>query len=224
MDIINLLETSLFKGYSSSELNINTIFICIGFAAIISTFVYFIYKMVKNSSFYNKYFNLSLIALSIITASVIITIQSNVVVSLGMVGALSIVRFRTAIKDPLDLVFLFWSISIGIICGAGYAMIAIIASIVLSIIIILFDVMPSNSGSVLLVVDCLSNTIEEEILNIVGIYSKKYVVRARNATEDYLNLAIEINTNKQSELLSNLLKNGYVKSASIVEHNGDITA
>lgn len=97
---------------------------------------------------------------------VILTIQSNIVVSLGMVGALSIVRFRTAIKNPMDLVFLFWSISVGIICGAGYAMIAVIGSIIITIGIILFSIMPVERESLILVVNS-SEYNEDEIIDVV---------------------------------------------------------
>ena len=224
MNIINTIEKALLEGYATSELNISTMFICIFFTALISIYIYFIYKLVNKNSFYNKNFNLSLIVLSIITASVILTIQSNIVVSLGMVGALSIVRFRTAIKDPLDLVFLFWSISVGIICGAGYAMIAMIASAVITIAIILFEMFPSNTGSVVLIVDATKPEIEKKIIDIVNGYCRQYIIRAKSFTNKSLNMAIEIKTRHSSELISELLNNKEIKSASIVEHNGDITA
>ena len=127
MGLRELLERALLEGYATSELNIGTMFLCIGITALIALYIFFVYRMMNKNSFYNRSFSLSLVELAVITAAIILTIQSNIVVSLGMVGALSIVRFRTAIKDPMDLVFLFWSISIGIICGAGFAMIAVIA-------------------------------------------------------------------------------------------------
>ena len=97
-------------------------------AVAVAAYIYAVYKYVNRRAFVNRNFTLSLIALSVITAAIILTIQSNIVVSLGMVGALSIIRFRTAVKDPLDLVFLFWSIGAGIMCGAGFALIAVISS------------------------------------------------------------------------------------------------
>ena len=118
---MDLIMKSFLEGYATSELNVGTMFFCMGIAAAIGLYIFLIYKLVNKNSFYNRNFNISLIALTVITAAIILTIQSNIVVSLGMVGALSIVRFRTAIKYPMDLVFLFWSISVGIICGAGFA-------------------------------------------------------------------------------------------------------
>lgn len=224
MNIVQLIEKSLLEGYASSDLNITTMFVCIGFTAAISFYIYCVYKVVNRNSFYNKNFNLSLIGLAIITASVILTIQSNIVVSLGMVGALSIVRFRTAIKDPLDLVFLFWSISVGIICGAGYAMIGVISSIVLTVFIVLFEIFPTNKGSVVLVVQADSPDEEVRIMSIVRSYCKQYLVRARTATKSSLNLAIEVKTRHGDSLVKELVKHSGINSASIVEHNGDITA
>lgn len=224
MSLMELIEKSLLEGYATSEITIETMFLSIGFTALISAYIFMIYKYINKNSFYNKNFNLSLIALSVITASVILTIQSNIVVSLGMVGALSIVRFRTAIKDPLDLVFLFWSISVGIICGAGYAMIAIISSIVLTIVVILFVLMPKDTGTVVLVVDAKSAKTEEAIIKVVSSLCRQYKVRARTATTTSLNMAIEIKVSRKEKLLEKLLEVKGVESASIVEHDGDITA
>ena len=119
MGIIDLLKKAFMEGYATSSITIGTVLICIGCTMLIAVYIYFIYKIVNRNSFYNKGFNISLVIIAVITAAIILTIQSNIVVSLGMVGALSIVRFRTAIKDPMDLAFLFWSISAGIICGAA---------------------------------------------------------------------------------------------------------
>lgn len=224
MNLLELLEKSLLEGYATSDLNINTMFICIGLTAILSVYIYYVYKLVNKNTFYNRTFNLSLIALSIITASVILTIQSNIVVSLGMVGALSIVRFRTAIKDPLDLVFLFWSISVGIICGAGYAMIAIISSIILTIIVILFVLFPQDRSSMMLVVDCKSPELEDKVMSVVNDVCRQSRVRAKTATKKSLNMAIEVKVTSRSKLLSKVLAIDGVETASIVEHDGEITA
>jgi len=104
MGLGELLERALLEGYATSNLTIGTMFLCIGITAALALYIYFVYKMLNKNSFYNRSFSLSLVEMSVITAAIILTIQSNIVVSLGMVGALSIVRFRTAIKDPMDLV------------------------------------------------------------------------------------------------------------------------
>ena len=221
--MLSLLEKAFLGGYASSDLDINTMFICVGCTAVIALCICLVYKMVNKNSFYDRSFHLSLFALSVITSSIILTIQSNIVVSLGMVGALSIVRFRTAIKNPMDLVFLFWSISIGIICGAGYAMIGVIASIVLTIGIILFSVMPSDRESLILVVNA-GDYIEEQIIDVVKKSCRSWKVRARNLGTGNVSLAIELKTKSPQALLKHISEIGEVTSVSLIEHDGDVTA
>ena len=221
--MLSLLEKAFLGGYASSDLDINTMFICVGCTAVIALCICLVYKMVNKNSFFDRSFQLSLFALAVITSAIILTIQSNIVVSLGMVGALSIVRFRTAIKNPMDLVFLFWSISIGIICGAGYAMISVIGSIVLTIGIILFSVIPSDRESLILVVNA-GAYIEEQILDVVRRSCRSWKVRARNIGGGNVNLAIEVTTKSPRVLLSQICEIGEVTSASLIEHDGDVTA
>lgn len=221
--MLSILEKALMEGYSSSDLDITTIFVCIGLTTVIALFICLVYKMVNKNNFTDRSFHLSLFALAVITSAIILTIQSNIVVSLGMVGALSIVRFRTAIKNPIDLVFLFWSISIGIICGAGYAMISVITSIVLTIGIILLTVLPSEKGSLILVVNADAQ-IEDQIIDVVKRSCRSWKVRARNVSSDNINLAIEVRTKSPQALVKQLCKNDKVTSASLVEHDGDVTS
>ena len=117
MRLTEVLKKSFLEGYGSVNIDFSTIVMCMLITVLVAMYIFMIYRLLNRSAFYNRNFNLALIALAVITAAVILTIQSNIVISLGMVGALSIVRFRTAVKDPMDLVFLFWSISAGIICG-----------------------------------------------------------------------------------------------------------
>ena len=185
---MNLIMKSFLEGYATSELNMGTMFFCMGIAAAIGLYIFMIYKLVNKNSFYNRNFNISLIALTVITAAIILTIQSNIVVSLGMVGALSIVRFRTAIKDPMDLVFLFWSISVGIICGAGFAMIAVIASVVLTIIIVCLSLFSSPRETMILVVNADEYN-ESQVLEAVKANCGFWKVRARNVSPEDVNRA-----------------------------------
>lgn len=221
--ILETIGKAFFEGYATSDLDINTMFICIGFTAVIALCICLVYKMVNRNSFFDRSFYLSLFALAVITAAIILTIQSNIVVSLGMVGALSIVRFRTAIKNPMDLVFLFWSISIGIICGAGYAMISVIASLVMMIGIIFFSIIPSEKKTMVLVVNA-EDHIETQITAVVKKNCSTWKVRARNVSGGAMNLAIEVKTKSPQALVEAICKVESVTSASLVEHDGDITA
>ena len=133
MSFSEIFKKSFLDGYASTDINIYTAAIAMIITSVLALYVFVVYRVLTRKTFYSKNFNISLAAVALITSGIILTIQSNIVVSLGMVGALSIVRFRTAIKDPMDLVFLFWSIAIGIICGVGLAEIAIMMSLVLTL-------------------------------------------------------------------------------------------
>lgn len=220
--MLSILQNAFFEGYATSDLNISTIFICVGFTAVISLFICLVYKMVNKNNFFDRKFHLSLFALAVVTSAIILTIQSNIVVSLGMVGALSIVRFRTAIKNPMDLVFLFWSISVGIICGAGYAMIGVVASIVLTIGIILFSVLPSEKESLILVVNA-SSYIEDQVTDVISKDCRNWKVRARSVNSGNVNLAIEVKTISPQALVEKICKVNEVTSVSLIEHDGDVT-
>lgn len=220
MDVIKKL---FIEGYASVNMSMGIILGCIICTLILAVYVFVVYKWIHKNEFYNKNFNLSLIALAVITAAVILTIQSNIVVSLGMVGALSIVRFRTAIKDPLDLVFLFWSIGIGIICGAGFAAIAVITSIALTIVIFIFSNIHGVKESQLLVVNADSYDIETQIMEIVNAHCDYVKLRAKTMSKNDINLAIEVKVKDQKEMMDGLVTLKAITSLSLLEHDGDVT-
>ena len=222
MGFTDILKKAFMEGYAASNITIGTVLICMVCTVAIAIYIYAIYKIVNRKSFYNKGFNLALVIIAVITAAIILTIQSNIVVSLGMVGALSIVRFRTAIKDPTDLAFLFWSISVGIICGAGFAMIAVIASLFITVLIVLFSSSAKAAGTLVLVVNADSHRREEEIMKIVREHCKYHRTRARNVSKNGMNLAIEVKTDKQSELIDSLMAKEFITDASLVENDSEI--
>ena len=205
------------------NLTISDMVVCLLCTAAIAIYIFLVYKGINKNSFYNKNFNMSLIALAVITAAIILTIQSNIVVSLGMVGALSIVRFRTAVKDPLDLVFLFWAISVGIICGAGFALISVLASIVVSVVVIWQTGVKDLKGTMILVINADSYQHEDEIMEVVDEYAEYSRIKARNVTQADINMAIEIKCKEEKELIAGLMGIDGILSASIVDHEGEVT-
>ncbi len=222
MGLIDLLKKAFMEGYATSSITIGTVLVCIGCTMAIAVYIYCIYKIVNRNSFYNKGFNISLVIIAVITAAIILTIQSNIVVSLGMVGALSIVRFRTAIKDPMDLAFLFWSISAGIICGAGFAGIAVVASLFVTLLIILFSASFKSGSTMVLVVNADSHSNEELIMKVVKEFCRYSRTRARNVSKTGMNIAVEVKTSKPSELIDRLIKLECVSDASLVENDSEI--
>lgn len=223
LSIGDIFKKSFLEGYASTELTTANIAACLLIAAFLGIYVFFAYRMLCRKAFFNKNFSISLIAIAEITAAIIVTVQSNVVVSLGMVGALSIVRFRTAIKDPLDLIFLFWAISIGIICGAGLAIVAVLLSVFLSILLWLFNAMPVAKAPVLLLVSTHAPDTEADLLKAVESFCKSYIVKSRSRTVEQLDLIVELRQGKETELTAALLALPGVFSASIVAHDGEVT-
>ena len=223
MSFKDIFKNSFLNGFSSG-VDVKTIIISLAVTTVLALYICFIYRMVTRKTFYAKTFTLSLIAMAIITAAIILTIQSNIVLSLGMVGALSIIRFRTAIKDPLDLVFLYWSISMGIICGAGLSVIAVILSLIISVVVIVMQKYPTKKLSMILVVNSSDINSDTRILANVKKYSKYFKVKSRNLTPTSLDMVIEIRTDEDSKLVHDVLRIEGVTAASVLTHDGEITS
>lgn len=223
MSFKDVFRKSFLEGYASLDIQIGEIVACMICTMVLAVYIYEVYRFINKNSFYNKNFNLSLIALALITAAVILTIQSNIVVSLGMVGALSIVRFRTAVKDPLDLVFLFWSISVGIICGAGFALIALICSVFLTLTVAIFARSSAPKASQMLVVNAENYQSEEDIMEIVEKNCQYCRTKARNVTKEHLDMVIEVRVKEEKVLIGELMELDTLVSASLVAHDGEVT-
>ena len=223
MNFIDIFKKSFLDGFASTDITVKSIIICMAVTVLISAYIFVIYRIINRKAFYNKNFNISLPAIAIITAAIILTIQSNIVISLGMVGALSIVRFRTAIKDPMDLVFLFWSISIGIICGAGFAIIAVIASVAITCAILFFNWLPIAKAPQILLVNSADFENEEKIMEVVKKYCPLHKVKARNLTWDHIDMAIEVRVKEEAKLVKELMHLEKMVSASLVAHDGEVT-
>ena len=223
MSFKDIFKKSFLEGFAGSEINLTTIVVALAVACALALYIFLTYRVVTRKTFYSKNFNISLAGITVITAALILTMQSSVVLSLGMVGALSIVRFRTAIKDPMDLMFLFWSISVGIICGAGLAQIAVLLSIVLTVGVFVLDMLPVAKAPMILVVNASNIQTEEEITGIVANFDKHYRVKSRNMTSSSLDLIVELRTAKGAELISQIVAVEGVTSASLLSHDGEVT-
>ena len=223
MGFSDVIKKSVLQGFSSGGISTSNMIFTLGICFLISAYIYFVYRWVTRSTFYDRNFNVSMSVISVIVAGIILAMQSNLIISLGMVGALSIVRFRTAIKDPMDLVFLFWSISVGIICGAGFSVIAVIASLVLTVVILAADRLPIARAPQILVINASSYEKEAEILAVVKSHCSLYKVKAINLSEDHLDMAIEVRVKEEGELVTGLMHLDHVTSASLVSHDGEVT-
>ena len=223
MSFKDIFKKSFLEGYASAEITTPTIIVAIGIACALALYIFFVYRIVTRKTFYSKNFNITLAVVTVITAALILTMQSSVVLSLGMVGALSIVRFRTAVKDPMDLAFLFWSISVGIICGAGLAEVAVILSVVITVGILVLDQMPVAKAPMILVVNAEDLDLEERITQTAKQYVKHMLVKSRNMTDTALDLVIELRTGEGTALVRDIKKIPGVTAVSLLAHDGEVT-
>ena len=220
----DILKKSFLEGFASAEIGVQETIVALVLTTVIGVYIFYCYRLMTRRTFYSKNFNISLIALSVITAAIILTIQSSVVVSLGMVGALSIVRFRTAIKDPMDLVFLFWSISVGIICGAGLAQIAVVLSLTVSLALFIFDKIPVAKAPQILVINAESGKkVNQTIDGIMKKYCSAYTEKSRNITDGKLDLVFELRVQGGIEMVEELSAQKDVYSVSLLKHDGEVT-
>lgn len=219
----DIFKKSFLEGYSGSEITTLTVVTALALACVLALYIFFVYRAVTRKTFYSKSFNISLAGITVITASLILTMQSSVVLSLGMVGALSIVRFRTAIKDPMDLMFLFWSISVGIICGAGLTEVAVILSVVVTVGILVLDRLPVVRAPMLLVVNAGDLDAEEAVTEVVRKYAGHFQVKSRSMAGNTLDMVLELRTSEGSHLVRELMKLETVTAASLMTHDGEVT-
>lgn len=227
MNTMKITFNEIFKtGFLANFTNnvaTTTIIITLGYAFIISIYVYMIYKLTSRGIIYSKKFNSTMALMSIVTAAVVLSMQANIVVSLGMVGALSIVRFRTAVKEPRDLLFLFWSISNGIVIGAQVYEIALILTVVLSFAMLFFDLIPEKRLPYLLVLNL--NNKKQSLVGINKVLSEnkiKYRVRSTNITTDNINIVYEFSVKKYNDLITKISALSYVKDVNLLTQDGEI--
>ncbi|WP_169082646.1 DUF4956 domain-containing protein [Paenibacillus sp. PL91] len=217
----DLLKNSVMENVAS-DISLSKILITLGVAFLLGFFIYLLYKRIFSGVLYSKSFNVSLIGMTMITAVVIIAINSNLVLSLGMVGALSIVRFRTPIKDPTDLIFLFWAAVAGIVTGAGFFTLAVIGSVVVGLILFFFVKGGSVETPYLLVVNCDSDATEQLIHKQVGTLVKRYNVKQKTVTQDNIEMTLEVRLRDETgRFVNQLTELAGVRNAVLISYSGD---
>ena len=206
-----------------AQLSIWVMLIAFGVALILGVFIYFVYKYTFGGVMYSRTFNISLVGLTLISAFVLLAVSSHIILALGMVGALSIVRFRTAIKDPMDLVFLFWAIGVGIVVGAQLYPLAIIGSLIIGAVIVLTSKRLTLDSPYLVVVNCENPTAENNCLSILQANARKArlkskVVSAGKGSE----FIYEIRSKGDNTgFLDEISKISGVNNVSLVSYNGE---
>ena len=181
MSFKDVIKSSILANFSG-DLSLRRIIVVLLVALILGIYIFLVYKVAVNNEFYSKDFNRTLILMSVTTAAIVLAIQSNIVISLGMVGALSIVRFRTAVKSSLDLFFLFWAISVGIICGARLYVLGAILCVIVTIALFISEKIESPVKLNLLIVRCESADTANELMNKLSDKSVTNFLRLKNKT------------------------------------------
>ena len=185
-------------------------------------FIYFVYKKTYAGVMFSQAFGGSLVAMTMITTMVILAVTSNVVLSLGMVGALSIVRFRTAIKEPMDIAFLFWAIAGGIVLAAGMIPLAIFGSVIIGLIMIVFCNRKSAQKPFIAVISCDNGQTEEQVVSYLKQNADKAVVKSKSAQKGSIELTYEVTLkNNSTDFITKLSEMNGVSSAVLVSYNGD---
>ncbi len=200
--------------------------ISLALAFALGMFIYFVYKKTYQGVMFSRSFGTSLVALTMISTFVILAVTSNVVLSLGMVGALSIVRFRTAIKDPLDIVYLFWAIAVGIVLGACLYPLAVIGSLIVGAILLLFvNAKAVTGGDYIVVVECANDAGEKKAAEIIKAGTKKSNIKSKTAKRGYIEVTYEVKlTSDESEFINKLSAEEGIDKAVLVSYNGDYMA
>lgn len=220
---MDIFKNSFTENFS--QLSISTIVLSLGITFILGLFIFYIYKKTYNGVLYTKSFNVSLLLISLVTCVVILAISSNVVLSLGMVGALSIVRFRTAVKDSMDLVYMFWAISIGIVNGAGLFLLGIIGSVIIALILIAMNKFDYNDNAYLLILNYDDSADEDKLLESIKTEAKKCKIKSKSFHNQQGELTLELRLKKENaSFINSITKERGVSNVMLVSYNGDYTS
>lgn len=220
MTFSDIFKSSFLENISSVSLLDMAIALVLAFA--LGMFIFLVYKKTYQGVMYSSSFGTTLVALTMITTVVILAVTSNVVLSLGMVGALSIVRFRAAIKEPLDIAFLFWAIAVGIVLAAGLIPLAVIGSVLIGVFLLVFVNRRSHLNPYILVLSCADSAAEAAAADFLRTRVQKSAVKSKTAAKDSVELNLEIRLKDDNTDFVNALSDlPGVNSAVLVSYNGE---
>ncbi len=220
MTFNDIFKSSFLENVTSVSILDMLIAMILAFA--IGMFIFLVYKKTYQGVMYSSSFGVTLVALTMITTLVILAVTSNVVLSLGMVGALSIVRFRTAIKEPLDIAFLFWSIAVGIVLAAGIIPLAVFGSIIIGVILIVFVNKKTSLMPYIIVLSCAGHDAETKANDFIRSKVNRFVVKSKSVQKGNIELNIEIRLkDDNTDFVNELADMDGIKSAVLVSYNGE---
>ena len=220
MNFNDIFKSSFLENISSVSILDMAIALALAFG--IGLFIFFVYKKTYQGVMYSSSFGTTLVALTMISTVVILAVTSNVVLSLGMVGALSIVRFRTAIKEPLDIAFLFWAIAVGIVLAAGMIPLAVIGSVVIGAILLVFVNKKSHCNPYIIVVQCENYESETYVMDYLKNQTLKCTIKSKTAQKGLVEITLDVRLKDENTDFINALANiKGVSNAVLVSYNGE---
>lgn len=222
MSFSDVIKKSVLESFSAADISAQYVSVVLIETFLIALYIFMVYRFITRSSFYNKNYAVSMAIISVITAGIILAMQSNLVISLGMVGALSIVRFRTAIKEPMDLLFLFWSIGTGIVVGAGLFAIGVLLAVFVTIGIVILNLIPGISAPQLLILKLDDVSAEKQAMDIVKKNANSFKVDSKSVTKAAATLIIEVKTKNGNNMVNELVSLSGVTSATLMQHEGEV--
>lgn len=223
MSVKDIIKNSVYESLGGgTNLSAASIVLVIVIACLIGIYIYAVYKLTSKSAFYSKDLNVTMAGLPLIVAAIMIAMQSNLLVSLGMVGALSIVRFRNAVKNPLDLLYMFWSISAGIIVGVGLYILAFVLCIIMTILLLVLDMVPNAKAPDLLVLRGDAAGIDYgKLEDILKKCCKNHKEKSRTIKNGEAELIIEVKLSGKEDLLQQLNDTKEFTQINCISHDGE---
>lgn len=216
MSFKDIFKKSFLEGFASTEITTLTVVTALGVACLLALYIFFVYRVVTRKTFYSKNFNITLAGVTVITASLILTMQSSVVLSLGMVGALSIVRFRTAVKEPLDTCYMFWAITMGILLGAKQYAIALVVAVGIGVILIFLSYVHFRHPNAYLLVIHYDEGAEPDIEAELRRGTHFRRMRSKTVTRGGAEMTVEIRLDNRSDIVGHMLDIKGVHDATLV--------
>lgn len=223
MSIKDVIKNSVYESFTNgSGLTLGSILLTLLLACLIGIYIFTIYKTTSKAASYSRDLNITLAGMAVIVSAILIAMQSNLIVSLGMVGALSIVRFRNAVKNPIDLLYLFWSISAGIICGVGLHMLSILLCIIMTFLLLGLEMIPNSKASSLLVIRSSSNDVNwENIKQIIRKHSKYCKEKSHSIKNGESEIIIELKTSEEEVIIKELSQIKFLQQINFLSHDGE---
>ena len=220
MSVKDMIKKSVLESGVFDQYNISSILVALVAALALGILIFLVYRRFYTGVIYSRTFAVTLVGMTVLTCMVTLAISTNVVISLGMVGALSIVRFRTAVKDPMDLLYLFWAITTGITSGAGMYVLALIAAAIMILMIILFYSRQQRGKIYIAVIHYSGDEAGDEVIRCFG--KRKYFIKSKTMRKEKTEMAVEIFC-KQADMdfMEKIRAIEHVDDVTLIQHNGE---